>query len=66
MHFIVRRLTVFMVLPLLFAVNVYDPVGQSGVVRVGPARTPVAVSIAPNPSHLEVNILQDTFADHLG
>lgn len=28
--------------------------GQSGVVRVGPSRTPVAVSIAPNPSHLEV------------
>jgi 2-oxoglutarate dehydrogenase complex dehydrogenase (E1) component-like enzyme len=28
--------------------------GQSGVVRVGPARTHVAVSIAPNPSHLEV------------
>mgnify|MGYP001807062030 CR=1 FL=1 len=28
--------------------------GQSGTVRVGPYRTPVAVSIAPNPSHLEV------------
>lgn len=28
--------------------------GQSGVVRVGPERRPVVVSIAPNPSHLEV------------
>ena len=28
--------------------------GQSGTVRVGPSRIPVAVSIAPNPSHLEV------------
>lgn len=28
--------------------------GQSGTVRVGPERTPVHVSIAPNPSHLEV------------
>eukprot|EP00879_Flechtneria_rotunda_P026265 GHRR01027996.1.p1 GENE.GHRR01027996.1~~GHRR01027996.1.p1 ORF type:complete len:602 (+),score=191.82 GHRR01027996.1:1647-3452(+) len=27
--------------------------GQSGVIRVGPERTPVHVSIAPNPSHLE-------------
>jgi 2-oxoglutarate dehydrogenase complex dehydrogenase (E1) component-like enzyme len=28
--------------------------GQTGVVRVGPERRQVTVSIAPNPSHLEV------------
>jgi hypothetical protein len=39
-------------LPVLL---LYTVAGQTGVLRVGPERRQVTVSIAPNPSHLEVS-----------